>query len=60
MFITYTQYPIQPQNKRYSGLTVSILEVLSQNFYRVGSYNFKGIWVEWEAHEDELIGFEGI
>jgi hypothetical protein len=57
MFVTY-----QPQatgKQEYSGLTVSILEQITDTTFRVSSYTKAGKLVEWYADLNELDGFEG-
>ena len=59
MFVTFIESDRIPRGlDQMDGATVSILQELAGNFYTVKGFTARGEEKQWEAHLEELVGFE--
>jgi len=58
MFVTFIESDDIPRGLDHmDGATVSIEQQLSADFYSVRGYTSRGEEKHWDAHVDELVGF---
>jgi hypothetical protein len=59
MFVSFIESEKIPRGLHMlDGATVSILKPLTGNFYTVSGFTSRGEERTWDAHTDELVGFD--